>query len=74
MAEEHESAVEDWLNDPSAQREVKILAKKFPSWRESDRYVFALLIEILTGLDFYGTVVTEAEQDDEDPPEPWSIT
>jgi hypothetical protein len=63
VADEHESAVAAWVNDPSSQREVAILQKRFPSWRESDCYVFALLVEILSGMDFYGELGMDDDSD-----------
>lgn len=78
MPDEHESAVAAWLADPTTQREIAILKKQFAAWRESDVYLFAVMMEILTGMDFYGTPpVTDvgnvggSGSTEDEPPEPW---
>jgi hypothetical protein len=63
VADEHESAVAAWLDDSSTKREVSILRRRFPSWRESDCYQLALLVEILSGMDFYGELGMDDDSD-----------
>jgi hypothetical protein len=68
MADEHESAVAAWLDNPQTQREVAIIRKRFPEWKDYEVYSFALSMETLVALDVYEII----EPPDGDPPdEPW---
>jgi hypothetical protein len=69
MADEHESAVAAWLDNPQTQREVAIIRKRFPTWRDYEVYSFALQIETLASLDVYEIV--DLPPDDPPDNEPW---
>lgn len=63
MADDHESAVTAWLNHPTTKREIAILRKRFPSWKDSAIHQFALTVEILSGMDFYGEIGMDTDDD-----------
>jgi hypothetical protein len=65
---EHESAVAAWLDNPTTQRELLVLFKRFPLWTEYERYSFALQMEMLVALDVYEIVDLPP---DDPPDEPW---
>jgi hypothetical protein len=75
LPSEYESAVAAWLDDPDAKREVAILKGRFPHWHDSAIHLFAIQVEILSGLDFYGdrmlSLDEPEETTDDDDEEPW---
>jgi hypothetical protein len=54
MADEHESAVAAWLDDPDTRRELQIIGDRFPRWDEYQRTTFCLLMEMMIALNVYG--------------------
>jgi hypothetical protein len=72
---EHESAAAAWLDNGDTQREISVLRDRFPDWTEYERTSFALLMELVVALNFYGgkpiSMIELVEEEDDDPPEPW---